>query len=135
MNSRSILISQASDEVKLLKRVILYLQQENVTQKGKLVEILKNQNGDLNFLEQVENYQNQFLQQDETFRLFWTDLSRLEKSFGHSENMPWKTLCRQQEELKREIELLDKNYFKLKKDFDNFSSTSTTDLIQVRPTS
>jgi alanine-alpha-ketoisovalerate/valine-pyruvate aminotransferase len=49
--------------------------------------------------------------------------------------MPWKTLCRQQEELKREIELLDKNYFKLKKDFDNFSSTSTTDLIQVRPTS
>ena len=135
MNSKSILISQAGEEVKLLKRIIIYLQQDNLTQKGKLVEILKKQNSDLNFLEQVENYQTQFLQLDETFRLFWTDLAKLEKSFGQVENMPWKTLCQQQEELKRDIELLDKNYFKLKNDFDNFLSRSTTDLIQVRSTS
>jgi hypothetical protein len=63
------------------KQQLASLQQENSLQKNELVKMLKNNHGENGSpLEIAERYQNRFLQQDETFRLMWNDLNRLERS-------------------------------------------------------
>jgi hypothetical protein len=111
------------DEIGSWKKTLAFLQQENTFQKNKLVETLKNEEKDTNFLEMAEQYQNQFLQQDEAFRLMWTDLTSLEKSMKDNivkNNHTGKEIHYLQKKLKSEIKILDTNFEKLKNNFNGF---------------
>jgi hypothetical protein len=109
------------------KKKLFFLEQENDGQKNKLVEVLKaNAGKNENLLEIAEQYQNRFLQQDETLRLMWIDLAKLEKSANEEatgdtvNECHEKEVSRWQERLKNEIEILDNNFTELKNNFDSF---------------
>jgi hypothetical protein len=73
-------------------------------------------------LEKAEQYQYQFLQLDEAFRLMWNDIAELEKLMD--ENDPGKTRTRKinhrQKKLRKEIHTLEINFDKLKSGFNNY---------------
>ena len=60
------------------KRLIGFMVEENIYQKTRLAEILKN-NFNKNLLEEVENFQNSFIKEDELIRLLRHDIAELDK--------------------------------------------------------
>jgi vacuolar-type H+-ATPase catalytic subunit A/Vma1 len=114
---------QVTPETEAWKKILGFLQQENILQKNKLVVMLgNNHEKDEVLLEIAEQYQYQFLQQDETFRLMWNEIAGLEKLI--EENGSDKTRARKishrQKKLKKEVEALEINFDKLKSRFNNF---------------
>jgi hypothetical protein len=125
--NENVVITQANNEAEGWKRILGFLQQENIHQKNKLAEMLKRNNGRNEYLLEIaERYQSQFLQQDEAFRLMWNDLSRLERLIRGEmlKNHPHagEVGCRQMM-LRKEIKNLELNFDKLKSDFSRFSKT------------
>ncbi|MFI5185115.1 MAG: hypothetical protein ACHQF0_00155 [Chitinophagales bacterium] len=124
MNQMNFTLKQTIQEIESWKKTLVFLQHENLLQKDKLVEILKNSNGKAeDLLEIAEGYQNQFLRQDETFRLMWKDLTKLERSLledpginDHYEKQVNHWIKR----LSKELRILDTNSIELKKDFNRF---------------
>jgi hypothetical protein len=125
--NENVVITQANNEAEGWKRILGFLQQENIHQKNKLAEMLKRNNGRNEYLLEVaERYQSQFLQQDEAFRLMWNDLSRLErlireemlKNHPHAGEVGYRQMM-----LRKEIKNLELNFDKLKSDFSRFSKT------------
>ena len=115
--------TKLADEVDSWKKTLAFLQQENTFQKNKLVETLKCEARDENFLEIAEQYQNQFLQQDEAFRLMWFDVAELEKFIQENiarNNHNGKEAHSLQKKLKNEIKILDDHFEKLKSNFNSF---------------
>ena len=131
-NSKNI-IGQSIGEMNLWKKILAFLQQEHLSQKNKLVEILRNNKenaGDI--LEIAEGYQNKFLQQDEAFRLMWNDMVQFERSLGEIYGHRDKDIIQRRKKLRQELEILDANFYELKTDFnklfdfffaDNYSET------------
>ena len=124
MEQDNINLEQTICEMESWKQQLASLQQENSLQKNELVKMLKNNRGEKGSpLEIAERYQNLFLQQDETFRLMWNDLTKLERSVTeHSvtnvhhekEIKDWR------QKLKKEMQPLDITFDALKKEFSGF---------------
>ncbi len=123
MEENNLKLKQVSREAEGWKKILGFLQQENILQKNKLAEMLGNhhgQNGDL--LEIAEQYQHQFLQQDQALRLMWHDIAELEKLVEEkkSDNGQSKKISQGQKKLGEEIKTLEKNFARLKTRFNNF---------------
>ena len=125
--NENIVITQANNESEGWKRILGFLQQENIHQKNTLADMLKRNDGRNEYLLEIaEHYQSQFLQQDEAFRLMWNDLSMLDRLI--KEEMPGndphtREACYRQMMLRKEIKDLELNFDKLKRDFSGFSKT------------
>lgn len=123
MKQNNLKLKQVGREAEAWKKILGFLQQENILQKNKLAEMLGNhhgKNGDL--LEIAEQYQHQFLQQDQAFRLMWNDIAELEKLVkeNNSDVVESKKLSHGQKRLRKEIKTLEINFDKLKSGFNNF---------------
>ncbi len=123
MEQNNLKLKQVGREAEAWKKILGFLQQENILQKNKLAEMLGNhhgKNGDL--LEIAEQYQHQFLQQDQAFRLMWNDIAELEKLVkeNNSDVVESKKLSHGQKRLRKEIKTLEINFDKLKSGFNNF---------------
>jgi hypothetical protein len=125
--NENVVITQANNEAEGWKRILGFLQQENIHQKNKLAEMLKRNNGRNEYLLEIaEHYQSQFLQQDDAFRLMWNDLSTLERlikkemlrNHPHAGEVGYRQMM-----LRTEIRNLELNFDKLKSDFSRFSKT------------
>ena len=124
--NENVVITQGNNEAEGWKRILGFLQQENIHQKNKLAEMLRRSNRNEYLLEIAEHYQSRFLQQDEAFRLMWNDLSRLErlikeemlKNHPHAGELSYRQML-----LRKEIKSLELNFDKLKSDFARFSKT------------
>ena len=128
MERNNVNAKQVSSETEAWKKILGFLQQENILQKNKLAGILgNNHEKDEVLLEMAEQYQYQFLQQDEAFRFMWNDIAGLEKLM--EDNDPAKTRVRKishrQKKLKKEVEALEINFDKLKLRFSNFVEAIT----------
>jgi hypothetical protein len=122
MEQNNLKLKQISQETEAWKKMLGFLQQDNILQKNKLAEMLGNhhaKNEDL--LEIVEEYQHQFLQQDQEFRLMWHDITGLEKlsKENNCEVEPIE-ITHKLGKLRKEIKTLGINFDKLKTGFDNF---------------
>jgi hypothetical protein len=123
MEQNDLKLKQVGLEAEAWKKILGFLQQENILQKNKLAEMLGNhhgKNGDL--LEIAERYQHQFLQQDQAFRLMWYDITELEKLVEEkkSDNGEFKKISYGQKKLKEEIKTLEINFDRLRSGFNNF---------------
>ena len=123
MEQNNLKLKQVSREAEGWKKILGFLQQENILQKNKLAQMLGNhheKNGDL--LEIAEQYQHQFLQQDQAFRLMWHDIAEFEKLVEEkkSDNGDSKKISHGQKKLSEEIKTLEINFDKLKSGFNNF---------------
>lgn len=124
MKAEILELKQAHKETKQWKSVLGFLEQENIFQKNKLAEILKRfgaKNG--NLLEIAEQYQSQFLQQDEALRFIWNDLAELERSIEeeslNNDNEAMK-INNRKEKLRKEIDSLQMHFDQLKSHFLHF---------------
>ena len=123
MEQNNLKLKQVSREAEGWKKILGFLQQENILQKNKLAEMLGNhhgRNGDL--LEIAEQYQHQFLQQDQAFRLMGYDIAELEKLVEEkkSDNDELKKISHGQKKLREEIKTLEINFDRLRSGFNNF---------------
>jgi hypothetical protein len=128
MEEKLLLFARGVEEREKWKRTLGFLQQENIMQKNRLAEILRRnaQNNDGNLLETAEQYQSQFLQEDEALRLMWNDLTSLENLIRDekSKRHDLTEIKRRQDKLRREIESLQKHFHKIKAGFFNFFERS-----------
>ena len=123
MKGNNLIIRQVSREAEAWKKILGFLQQENILQKNKLVVILKTDHKkDEDLLEIAEQYQYQFLQQDEALRLMWNDIAELEKLMegNNCDNIQRKKLSQRWKKFRKEIESLEINFDKLNSGFNNF---------------
>lgn len=124
MGQNNIIPNQTIDEVESWKKILVFLQQENAIQKNMLAEVLKkNDSRNENLLETAEQYQNQFLQQDETLLFMWNDLAKLErlvKKDDFKNDYHERELSHRKKKLRKEIKMLDNNFSEMKNDFNNF---------------
>jgi hypothetical protein len=106
------------------KKILGLLQQENIVQKNKLAEILKNNTRhDGQLLEKAEQYQSRFLQQDEAFRLMFNDIGeyeRLEEGISSWDKAELRKINKTRNKLKKETKNLEINFTKLRSEFNNF---------------
>jgi len=128
MEQNNLKLKQVSREAEGWKKILGFLQQENILQKNKLAEMLGNhhgRNGDL--LEIAEQYQHQFLQQDQAFRLMWHDIAELEKLIEEkkSDNGELKKISHRQKNLREGIKTSEINFERLKSGFNNFLGTNS----------
>jgi hypothetical protein len=105
------------------QRLVQFIQLENSYSKNRLAEVIRNNEGLVDFLEQAEFYQSYYIQQEEHLALLKHDLvnfGRLldKKKFldGAVIKQLQNTHCR----LRREMEKLDTEFHDMQRKFNNF---------------
>ena len=125
LNSDS-LVDQFRHENDTWKRVLSFLTEENVILKNRLSEILQSKDECNNeFLEQVEYFQNNFLKQDEIIGFLRMEVSEqtvslVEALMNNPEEL--KQVQKKQKQLREELENAERNFNKLKVEFNNYLS-------------
>jgi hypothetical protein len=118
------LISQYRYESETWKRYLQFIQQENNFLKTRLSQVLQ-QDTDIEFLERAEIFQNKFLSEDETVHLLRQDVHEMEDmltgSFNEHNTVPI-DLLKKFKKLSRDMETVERQFHKLKTDFNSFVS-------------
>lgn len=118
-------LQQFKHESESWKRMLEFMQQENVHLKTRLAEVLRKDVHE-DFLEKAEYFQSGFLHLDERIAFLRRNIYDFNKLFltelfhdGHL-----KELSLQQKRLRKEIETEEKKFAKLKGEFNNYLSES-----------
>ena len=105
------------------QRLVQFIQLENSYSKNRLAEVIRNNDGLADFLEQAEFYQSYYIQQDAHLSLLKHDIASFrrllekEKFFdGALSTQLQNTHCR----LRREIEKLETDFHDMQRKFNNF---------------
>ena len=99
-------------------RTLDYIQQENIHLKTRLAGIIKYE-VDNDLLEQVEYFQNQFLNKDAVITLLRHDIATIKDIDFTTFN---KKILVKHEKLRKDMELMEKEFSRLKFDFNNYLS-------------
>jgi hypothetical protein len=114
-------VQQFKHESESWKRMLEFMQQENVHLKTRLAEVLKKDVKD-DFLEKAEYFQTGFLHLDERISFLRRDIAELNRIFlselFHDGYL--KELAQKQNRLRKDVESEEKNFNKLKGDFNNY---------------
>jgi hypothetical protein len=115
------ILSQYKYEHESWKRYLQFIQQENNFLKTRLSQALQ-QDTDLDFLERAEYFQNKFLTEDETVHLLRQDVHEIEDMIfkGTEEYAAMDHLRRKFWKLSRDMETVERQFNKLKSDFNTF---------------
>ena len=111
---------QMFHELETWHRTLSYIQQENIHLKNRLSEIIKNGMDDT-LLEQVEYFQNQFLNKDAIILLLRQDIA-IEKDLDGS--LPQKKNWKRHDKLRKDMAMIESEFGKLKFDFNSYLSQS-----------
>lgn len=107
-------------------RSLDFIQQENIHLKNSLADILKIELSD-GMLEDAEYFQNQFLNKDTVIALLRRDIAiqsqEIEKELHAKHDIEKKSL-KHQDKLRSDMEKMEKEFSKLKFQFNNYLSTS-----------
>lgn len=123
MDDRTSVFRQANEAAQEWKRILAFLQHENILQKNRLGEMLRHNGESETLLEIAEQYQTQFLQQDDAFKFMWNDLAALERSLKQKTSMnddDVKEMLDCKKRLQKEMMDLAMNFDRLKVQFLNF---------------
>jgi len=125
MKGKYLSFVQANLEAERWKKVLNLMEEENVAQKNRLSQMLKDRpKKKRNLLELAAQYQSQFLQQDESFKIMWNNLARLEGSINQQllrADHDKLQITNQHAKFKEDIEDLQAHFDQLKSDFLSFS--------------
>lgn len=111
---------QMRHELETWHRTLNYIQQENIYLKNRLADLIKNGMDDA-LLEQVEYFQNQFLNKDAVIALLRRDIARenqLDGELAEIKNHP------KHNKLRKDMEMMEQEFNRLKFDFNNYLSQS-----------
>jgi hypothetical protein len=115
------LLSQYRYECDTWKRYLQFIQQENNYLKTRLSQVLQHDT-DIDFLERAEIFQNKFLSEDETVHLLRQDVHDIENLLqGKNDDKPvTPELQKKFRKLSRDMETVERQFHKLKYDFNAF---------------
>jgi hypothetical protein len=118
------IISQYRHENDTWKRYLHFMQQENNYLKTRLGQVLQN-DIDIDFLDRAEYFQTKFLNEDETVNLLRQDVHEIDELLhnGVAQNAALlKELQNKIKKLSRDMETIERQFNKLKTDFNVFLS-------------
>ena len=105
-------------------RLLDFLKQENTVLKNRLAEVLDHESSK-EFLAQAEHYQNLFIIKDEFIDELRHDVNVQVQSLTAKFNGKLdEKMLKKQEKLRNEMEYMEKDFTKLKNDFNRYLSTS-----------
>lgn len=115
-------LKQLQYESDTWKHLLGFMMDENIRQKTRLSEILKN-GFDRNLLEEMENFQNNFIREDERIRLLRHELVELDKLLIREifdDGQIIKEINTKFKKLRNNIVIAERKFGELKLEFNNF---------------
>lgn len=113
---------QTHHENKTWIRLLEFFKQENYFMKNRLSEVLDN-NVDKDFLALAEQFQNRFILKDEIIDELRHDINKWDQILSKSsDRSPDNISSQRQVKLRNEMDFFDKDFNKLKKDFNKYLS-------------
>ena len=110
-------------ESKTWNRLLEFFKQENTFLKNRLAEVVDDKTG-RDFLSLAENFQNRFILKDEIIDELRKEISLQVLGLGNCKNiLADDTLMEKQEKLRTEIEYFERDFNKLKNEFNKYLSS------------
>ena len=116
-------IKQFQYETDAWRRMLAFLLQENAILKLRLAELVNENIVTDSFLEMAEQYQNNFIRNDQTINFIRLDIAELDKLLMEnlSENgLIIKAIARRQKKLRKELTTLETTFSEIKIQFNNY---------------
>ena len=124
MANPEVLLSQFKNENETWKRILGYLNEENINLKNHLSEILANMTEDRNgFLERVENFNDLLLKEDEIINFLNFELNEQNKKLIrtiYNNGELTESVEKNQKKLRRDLEITEQHFNKLKFRFNSY---------------
>lgn len=117
-------LKQLQYESDTWKRLLAFMMDENVHLKNRLSEVLKN-GSDTTLLGELENFQNNFVREDELIRLLRKDIAEVDKLLVREvfeDGKIIKHLNKKMKTLRSNITQVEKKFGQLKSDFHSYLS-------------
>jgi predicted nucleic acid-binding Zn-ribbon protein len=117
-------LKQLQYESDTWKRLLAFMMDENVHLKNRLSEVLKN-GSDTTLLGEMENFQNNFVREDELIRLLRKDIAEVDKLLVievFEDGKIIKHLNKKMKTLRSNITQVEKKFGQLKSDFHSYLS-------------
>jgi hypothetical protein len=117
-------LPQLQHENDTWKQLLEFFQEENVYLKNTLSNILRSEI-DNNFLERAEYFQNQFLSEDQKIAILRSDVNEQNKLLLRElfeDGAIIKEVIHKHTKLRKDIEIAEKTFNKLKTEFENYLS-------------
>ena len=110
-------------ENKTWNRLLEFFKQENAFLKMRLAEVVDHRT-DKEFLTLAEQFQNKFIIKDEYIDELRHDVNLQQQGLNRKENeMPDRDTLKKQEKLRNEMEYFEKDFTKLKNEFNKYLSS------------
>jgi hypothetical protein len=123
-----LILKQLHYESQTWKRLLGFMMEENIHLKNRISEILKN-GFDKNLLEEMENFQNKFIKEDELIGLLRNERAELDKLLVNvlvngipAERDIMKEINRRLEKFRSNIITAEKHFGKVKLEFNHYLS-------------
>lgn len=116
-------IKQFQYESDAWRRILAFLLQENAILKTRLAEVVRENNVSGDFLEMAEQYQNQFIRNDQIINFIRLDITELDNLLTknlHENGLVVKTISRKQKKLRKELTTLETTFNEIKIHFNNY---------------
>ncbi len=113
---------QLEHECNTLRRLLLFLKEENIVLKNRLSEILKD-SFDKNLLEQAELFHNDFIRKDERIHLLRNDLAGLDNVLAKTINSERKSsveIDARLSQLRNNTNIAENQFIKMQSDFNKY---------------
>jgi len=111
-------LKQLQYEAAVWRRLLESMIDENIYHKERLAEILKDR-FNFNLLEDIENFQNRFIQQDELFRLIKTHIVKMDKLLI-DENFDQEQAYEKMKSVRSDTIDAEKQFIQLKLEFNSY---------------
>ena len=115
-------LKQLQHESDTWKRSLAFMMDENVQLKNRLADILRSE-FDNNLLEDIENFQTNFIREDEMISLLKTDIAKLDKLLVREvfeDGQIVDNINRMLKEIRRNISIAETQFGKLKLEFNSY---------------
>ena len=117
-------LKQIQHEVETWKRMLLYMQEENIHLKNRLSEVLKDR-FDKKMLEVVEVFQNKFIMQDDLVNSLKKEVADIEELLHPNNNGSLNIVSPSEKSvttIRSNLEIAEKKFAVLKTDFNHYLS-------------
>ena len=105
--------------------MLTFIIQENAILKTRLAELVRENNVSGDFLEVAEQYQNQFIRNDQIINFVRLDIAELEELSTrnlHENGLVIKAIARKYKNLRKELATLETTFNEIKIQFNNYLS-------------
>ena len=122
-------LKQIQYEVETWRRMLLYMQEENIHLKNRLSEVLKDR-FDKKMLEVVEVYQSKFIMQDDLMNSLKNEVAAIEESMYPKKNLYLNIIHPSEKNIaaiRNNLEVAEKMFAEIKTDFNHYLSANIND--------